>query len=161
MIIWAGVSDEKQYYRWEATFLVGRVKVCPSFDQHEGNLPLTIPGKEMTIVMQHESCCVGMKLRVTWRQYEGDVWGQYDYEGNLAAMWRGVRLSSSAVLRSAPPCMKSFLEFILISKIILTGGNGCWWLFIMIIRVMVTLMRIGTSTSWLLITAWKYDSSVW
>ena len=71
MIIWAGstrlvgVSDEKQYHGWEATFLVGRVQICPGFDQHQGNLPLTIPGKEMTIVMQHESCCVGMKLRVT------------------------------------------------------------------------------------------------
>ena len=32
-------------------------------------------------------------------------WGDY-----LAAIWRGVRLSSSAVSRSAPPCTVSFFE---------------------------------------------------
>ena len=65
--------------KWEVTFLVGGVKIGTSFDQHKGNLPLTIPGKEML----------------------------YWDKSNLAAMWRGVRLSSSAVSRSAPPCTLS------------------------------------------------------
>ena len=42
------------------------------------------------------------------------------------------------------------------SKFYWKRENGCWWLIITIIIIMVTLIRIGTSASCPLITAWKF-----
>ena len=108
-------------------------------DETEGNLT---PDGNMRAIW-------GRCMRAIW------VWGQPGCH---------VKGGETLLISSVEVCSALHEVFLRIHsdrQIILTGGNVCWWLFIMIIRVMVTLMRIGTSTSWLLITAWKYDSSVW
>ena len=57
-----------------ATFLVGRVQICPGFDQHQRNLSLTIPGKEIIIIMLYCHGKCDENEEITWPPYEGG-WG--------------------------------------------------------------------------------------